>query len=155
LLYKIVFYKTNSIKISIPICQQFRKSDKNQGCRVLREANAQSTFCWEECIDYLPCGVSSRQSFKETYTYNFCFYGFAVALVESSSTPMGVQLVNSNRANKTSSPNDIVALAMQVQKVTLICTFDYVKIRLVYKPLNDFYYNKVNSLPHTDEILFV
>ncbi|KAK6192208.1 hypothetical protein SNE40_003720 [Patella caerulea] len=40
----------------------------------------------------------------------------AVALVESSSRPMGVQLVNSRMTNKTSDPMDLVELAKQVQK---------------------------------------
>ncbi|KAK7087531.1 uncharacterized protein C1orf50 homolog isoform X1 [Littorina saxatilis] len=40
----------------------------------------------------------------------------AVALVERSERPMGVQLVSSKKAGKTSSPTDIVELAKQVQK---------------------------------------
>lgn len=44
------------------------------------------------------------------------FSNSEVALVESNATPLGVQLVNSKRTNKTSSPNDIVELAKQVQK---------------------------------------
>jgi len=39
-----------------------------------------------------------------------------VALVESNSTPLGVQLVNSNKTNKSADPHDLVALAVQVQK---------------------------------------
>ncbi|XP_070204306.1 uncharacterized protein C1orf50 homolog isoform X2 [Littorina saxatilis] len=39
-----------------------------------------------------------------------------VALVERSERPMGVQLVSSKKAGKTSSPTDIVELAKQVQK---------------------------------------
>ena len=52
-----------------------------------------------------------------TATYeNLCFC--AVALVESNARPMGVQLVSSEKTNKTSSPMDLVELAKQVQKVS-------------------------------------
>ena len=40
-----------------------------------------------------------------------------VSLVESAHRPMGVQLVNSHKTNKTSDPMDLVELARQVQKV--------------------------------------
>lgn len=39
-----------------------------------------------------------------------------VSLVESNPTPLGVQLVNSRKTNKSADPNDLVALAIQVQK---------------------------------------
>ena len=45
----------------------------------------------------------------------------AVALVESNAHPMGVQLVSSQKSNKTSSPMDLVELAKEVQKVSLLC----------------------------------
>jgi len=39
-----------------------------------------------------------------------------VCLVEANATPLGVQLVNTQRTNKNADANDLVALAIQVQK---------------------------------------
>jgi len=39
-----------------------------------------------------------------------------VSLVEANSNPLGVQLVNTQRTNKSGDANDLVALAIQVQK---------------------------------------
>ena len=41
-----------------------------------------------------------------------------VQLVERESAPMGLQLVNANKVNKSSDPMDLVSLAQQVQKVS-------------------------------------
>ena len=43
-----------------------------------------------------------------------------MALVESSSRPTGVQLVNTHRTNKHADPMDLVALAQTIQKVFIV-----------------------------------
>lgn len=45
-----------------------------------------------------------------------CKY-ISVSLVESTSRPCGMQLVNSKKTNKCADPMDLVELATQVQKV--------------------------------------
>lgn len=50
----------------------------------------------------------------------FYYYIFSVALVESSSRPTGVQLVNTHRTNKHADPMDLVALAQTIQKVFIV-----------------------------------
>ena len=70
-----------------------------------------------------PCAVDGHSRnplyllLRTKFMKQFCF-PFLVALVESNAHPMGVQLVNSRKTNKTSSPMDLVELAKQVQKVS-------------------------------------